>query len=994
MRRTRFAAALAALSLLALAGCESDPLHPTALLPGAATPRSAVAPATQAGKWSPLFAWPTIAAHLTVLPDGRVLSWTSNDLDHTHHTPNVYLWDPAVPAAFTQVPNSFTDVFCAAHSFLPDGKLLIMGGHITDVAGSKDANIFNYQGATWGRVAQMRAGRWYPTSAMMGNGEVAVVAGADEHHEANLVPEVWDGSKFRLLPGAPLEMPWYPWMFLGPDGRLFVSGPDADTRYLNPAGDGEWTTYGRTVSGVYRDYGTSVLYAPGKVLIIGGGDPPVSSAEVVDLNAGTGWQPTGSMQYARRQFNATVMADGKVLVTGGSSAPGFNTESGAVLPAEVWDPATGGWTTLASLNVPRQYHSTAVLLPDARVLVAGGGRCGTCQVNHEDAELFSPPYLFNADGTAAVRPTITSAPAAVDPGQALTVSTPDAASIARVTLVRLPSTTHGFNMNQGFTTASFTAASGAITVVAPANRNLVPGGHYMLFVINASGVPSVAKIVQLRGTAPLPAPPAAPAAPTALVASPGFGPQINLQWADNSTSEATFRIERCQGAGCSSFAEIATVEPNTTTYADGGLTAGVAYSYRVRAASSSGFSSYSNSSGATVSSAVTVVNRLSGRCMEVPGVSHVNLTQLTIWDCHGGENQLWKSAPVGTAGEIRVYGDKCLDGFGAEGGGTNGDRIIIYDCHGGANQQWTRTSAAEIRNFNGSKCVELLNKATGNATELVLWNCDGSASQKWDSQGGGAVDQPPVAKFTHGCTGLTCNFDSSPSTDDKGIASRSWTFGATGVAPSTAVAPAVTYPAAGTYTVTLTVTDAAGQSNSTQQSVVVTAPANQPPTASFTFTCTGLACAFTNASSDADGSVTGWSWSFGDGSTSSAQHPSRTYAAAGSYTVTLTATDDRGATGTATKTVTVAAPSAISLTVRGYKDKGIQRADLAWSGASTSTVDVYRNDAVVARPPSNTTTKSGAYTDNINRKGSGTYRYKVCDAASTTVCSGEVTVIF
>lgn len=600
MRTTRNFVAASACVLLA--GCSGEQLPPTGTPPVVTAPRLDVAPATQAGKWTDSLSWPIVAAHMTVLPDGRVLSWTANDLDHSFNTPNVYLWNPAAPTAFSQVPNAFTDVFCSAHSFLPDGTLLVAGGHVENDHGSKDANIFNYQSSTWGRLLQMRAGRWYPTTAAMGTGDIVVAAGSDEHAAANPFPEVWDGAKFRLLSGAPLAMPYYPWLHSGPDGRIFNSGPDQRTRYLNPSGDGEWTDYGQTAGGVYRDYGTGVAYEPGKVLIIGGGDPPVNTAEVVDLNTGAAWKPTGSMQYARRQFNALVVADGKVLVIGGTNAPGFNTESGSILAPEIWDPATGLWTTLASMKVPRTYHSTAVLLPDARVLSAGGGRCGTSCVDHRDATIYSPPYLFNADGTTAVRPTITSAPSPINRGQAFTIATPDAASISRATLVRMPSTTHGFSMNQAFTNLTVSQTAGGVSVTVLTNANLLPAGHYMLFILNGNGVPSVAKIVQLMGTTTPATPPAAPAAPTTLTASAvSSSSQVNLQWADNSTSESSFRIERCQGAGCTGFVEIAFVAANTVSYGNTGLTAGTTYSYRVRAMNAAGPSGYSNTSTATLS---------------------------------------------------------------------------------------------------------------------------------------------------------------------------------------------------------------------------------------------------------------------------------------------------------------------------------------------------------------------------------------------------------
>src|SRR6266704_3377697 len=171
-----------------------------------------------------------------------------------------------------------------------------------------------------------------------------------------------------------------------------------------------------------------------------------------------------------------------------------------------------------------------------------------------------------------------------------------------------------------------------------------------------------------------------------------------------------------------------------------------------------------------------------------------------------------------------------------------------------------------------------------------------------------APNQPPTANFTSSCNGLTCSFTSTSSDPDGSIASYSWTFG--DGATSTAQNPSHTYTAAGSYTVTLQVTDNQGAQSTTTSKTVTVTPPNQPPTANFTFSCSALSCNFTSTSSDPDGSIASYSWTFGDGGTSTAQNPSHSYTAAGSYTVSLRVTDNQGAQSTTTsKTVTVTAPN-------------------------------------------------------------------------------------
>jgi hypothetical protein len=192
------------------------------------------------------------------------------------------------------------------------------------------------------------------------------------------------------------------------------------------------------------------------------------------------------MAIARRQFNLTILADGKLLASGGSGGYGFDNANLPVYASEMWDPATGQWSMMDSVTVYRGYHSTALLLPDGRVLSAGGELTGA------SAEVYSPPYLFKG-----ARPSITSAPTSVKYAQVFTVATPDAASITQVTWIRLGSVTHSFNQQQRLNHLQFVQATGALTITAPANANLAPPGYYMLFMLNGSGVPSIARIIQI-----------------------------------------------------------------------------------------------------------------------------------------------------------------------------------------------------------------------------------------------------------------------------------------------------------------------------------------------------------------------------------------------------------------------------------------------------------------------------------------------------------------
>ena len=458
--------------------------------------QAAAADAGSMGQWDAPISWPAVAINAALLPNRRVLTYSRHD-----HVP--LLWDPASPGTFTDLVLP-ADFFCSGFSLLRDGRLLVAGGHAgTDNYGIKTAYLFDYTTSQWTRATDMRNGRWYPTNTTLPNGQVLTISGGDTAAKLNLIPEVYapGTNKWRALTAASRSVPYYPMMFVAPNGSVFNVGPDQATAFLNTAGKGSWSS-GPSRNFGYRDYGTAVMYDGGKILVVGGGNTPTNTAEAIDLTGAGSWSYVGSMAVPRRQLNATLLADGKVLVTGGTNATGFNSAptSSAVLAAELWDPANPGqWRQLSSMSHHRLYHSTALLLPDARVLSVGSGQPAASGLTDDyTAEIFSPPYLFNPDGTPATRPVITTAPASVAYGQTFTVKTGSAASITRVTLIRLSAVTHSFNQNQRMNVLSFSAGSSAITVTAPLDANLAPPGHYMLFIVNGNGVPSVAKIVRLH----------------------------------------------------------------------------------------------------------------------------------------------------------------------------------------------------------------------------------------------------------------------------------------------------------------------------------------------------------------------------------------------------------------------------------------------------------------------------------------------------------------
>ncbi len=480
--------------------------------------------------------------HAAVLRSGKVIMW-GDPLEYV-------LWTPTPPVgvvpetAWAAFPTTYLNAagvvtnfepVCSGHSFLTDGKLLVVGGEpFNSVYG---AWKFDPIAEIWERTAgDMTVPRWYPTALTLGDdsGRVLVASGV-YNAPIPLLMEIYSESTDSFSPVAitgavDKAFPQlYPGLNVLPSGLVFYTPVGFSSCGGIPPGaaiESAYFSFSDQLSGSWTDIGVNFRFKgmsflllkkdpadPDRIMVVGGGTAAdMTTSQVIDISTPTpAWGATTVMNHARRNVNVVQLPDGTVFACGGR-----NELNAAVFPCELYDPATDTWDLMDLLTHERAYHSVAVLLPSAKVMTTGGGGDGLLSIN-STLEIFSPPYLFNPDGTEATRPEITSYPdpdagEMVHHGASFELGILDPADVSSIVMVRPMAVTHQTDTEQRVIQLTHVPSTpGTRTVTAPSgsvypyggpagghSHSVAPKGYYMLFVLNNQGVPSEGKFVFLH----------------------------------------------------------------------------------------------------------------------------------------------------------------------------------------------------------------------------------------------------------------------------------------------------------------------------------------------------------------------------------------------------------------------------------------------------------------------------------------------------------------
>ncbi|MEM9081556.1 MAG: PA14 domain-containing protein, partial [Verrucomicrobiota bacterium] len=464
------------------------------------------------GVWSTVIPWTHTPVSLALLPNGKLLTYSGSEpeywpgrLRQTHWA----LWDPAT-AQFDNQLYEGHEMFCAHPIMRTDGVLQTMGGRHTVVKSS----TYDWRTNQWSRVEDMNDRRWYTTAVALPDGDVTTFGGQGGpntaerfNHDSNLWNRL-SGINWQPVSGADgfASQNW-PFIMVAPDGRLFHFGPTDTMHWIDANGAGSRTSAGITVPGDhYPKDGAYCMYDSGKYLIVGGAAVPTindatNACYTVDLTQTPPVvQNTAPMANARSHHNLVALPSGEVLALGGNTSGDRFSDLGSVYAAEVWNPNTRQWRTLASASVPRNYHSTATLLPDGRVFSGGGGFTSSNPNHpstHTDAQLFTPPALLNSSNNLVSRPNISNAPDAISLGSVFNVQA--TSGLRQFSMIRMIATTHGNTSDQRFLNIPFNEVSnGNYQLISNPNRNVMVPGYWMLFGVQANGAYSEAKIIHVK----------------------------------------------------------------------------------------------------------------------------------------------------------------------------------------------------------------------------------------------------------------------------------------------------------------------------------------------------------------------------------------------------------------------------------------------------------------------------------------------------------------
>ena len=481
------------------------------------------------GRWSSPFVIPVVGVTAVLLHTGKVMFWSYDPVNY--HNPQKgndgvgFIWDPATRVGYNIPPPE--NIWCAGQTILSDGRVYVAGGNLRYPDGNAPAGqsawegtltnyTFNPLAEIWAKQPDMLRGRWYPTVTKLADNRVVITSGIDETGSGaiNNVVEVLtpdpniNGIGRINAVGFHNSSGLYPLQFLLPSGQMLEAGPSADSSFqLNPA-TWNWSGLPRMMSDHYY-LGSGASYTDASVtpnrqlVMVAGGyayNPPLVNAPVAvnewldGFNPAMGWRPYPQFQTARHNHNTVMLPDGAMLTVGGNRGVyGYEEPelSSELYSKPAGDP-TGTWNKVAPHTIQAAYHSTAILLPDATVLLSQDDMDSSAAAAFQHkAQVYSPPYLFKG-----AQPVITSAPASARYGQAFNVLT-NRSAMAGAVLVAPAATTHGNDMHQRVIKLQAQQLSNGLNVTVPASSALVPPGHYMLFVLDSAGIPSVAKFIQI-----------------------------------------------------------------------------------------------------------------------------------------------------------------------------------------------------------------------------------------------------------------------------------------------------------------------------------------------------------------------------------------------------------------------------------------------------------------------------------------------------------------